>query len=194
MPRAARRSSASRDAILTACLALVREPDRRLSIEAIAREAGVGKQTIYRWWPSIGAVLVEAVTLERDRWPIDFADTGDVFADLARVVGAVAEQMAKPDQAAILTALIGEMQRDAVVRDAFNEAVFDPIRQRYRTRLAAARATGEISTAVSDDDLLDLAFGPLWFRLLTRPDAVTPAFGQTIVATLTDALRSTSAP
>lgn len=57
----ARRSEQSRQAILSAAFDLVAESGyARLTIEAIAARAGVGKQTIYRWWPSKGAVLVDA--------------------------------------------------------------------------------------------------------------------------------------
>ncbi|GAB3885912.1 hypothetical protein GCM10027612_22110 [Microbispora bryophytorum subsp. camponoti] len=56
-----RRSETSRRAILTAAFELVGEVGyAKLSIEGIAARAGVGKQTIYRWWPSKGAVLFDA--------------------------------------------------------------------------------------------------------------------------------------
>src|SRR5436309_10869524 len=59
----AKRSEASRQSILDATLRLLDADDmtvQRLSIEAIAREAGVGKTTIYRWWPSKAAVVIDA--------------------------------------------------------------------------------------------------------------------------------------
>ncbi len=60
-PDAGRRSERSRRAIYEAALALVAEEGyTRTTIEGIAARAGVGKQTIYRWWPSKSAVLLEA--------------------------------------------------------------------------------------------------------------------------------------
>lgn len=60
-PDRARRSEKSRQAILAATRALLSEVGyRKVSIEAIAARAGVGKQTIYRWWPSKGAVIFES--------------------------------------------------------------------------------------------------------------------------------------
>src|SRR5436309_3669833 len=59
----AKRSEASRQSILDATLRLLDDSDmtvKTLSIEAIAREAGVGQTTIYRWWPSKAAVVVDA--------------------------------------------------------------------------------------------------------------------------------------
>ena len=63
-PDASRRSSAARQSILKAARELVlRVGYAQLTIEGIAAKAGVGKQTIYRWWPSKGAVVFEAVLL-----------------------------------------------------------------------------------------------------------------------------------
>ena len=60
-PDSSRRSDRSRRAIYDAALALVGEVGyARTTIEGIAARAGVGKQTIYRWWPSKAAVLLEA--------------------------------------------------------------------------------------------------------------------------------------
>jgi Transcriptional regulator len=60
-PDATRRSERSRRAIYDAALALVVEVGyARTTVEGIASRAGVGKQTIYRWWPSKSAVLLDA--------------------------------------------------------------------------------------------------------------------------------------
>ncbi|WP_335931955.1 TetR/AcrR family transcriptional regulator [Streptomyces sp. PTD5-9] len=67
-PDSSRRSERSRRAIHDAALALVGEAGyRATTIEAIAARAGVGKQTIYRWWPSKAAVLLEAFVALSDR-------------------------------------------------------------------------------------------------------------------------------
>src|SRR5690606_25306680 len=78
-PDPRRRSERSRRAILDAARTLVAETGYpKLTIEAVAARAGVGKQTIYRWWPSKGALLLDAVlalsqTAEGD---ITLPDTG----------------------------------------------------------------------------------------------------------------------
>ena len=81
-PDPARRNERSRRAILAAAIALIGELGYdQVSIEAIAKRAGVGKQTIYRWWPSKGAVVLEALD-DSLATVVDFPDTGDIVEDL----------------------------------------------------------------------------------------------------------------
>src|SRR5690348_509051 len=104
-PNAARRSEASRRAILTAAFDLAGELGYgKLTIEAIAARAGVGKQTIYRWWPSKGTVLFDAFRLlsegpaeglaegsgagSGEGGTTGLPDTGDLAADLKSVLRA----------------------------------------------------------------------------------------------------------
>src|SRR3954471_9842425 len=138
-----------------------------VSIEGVARAAGVGKQTIYRWWPSRGALLVDAMVAGRGRVEIGVVDTGDLAADLRALLVAVV-RVITGEHGPLLASLLGEMQQDPQLRAAFDEAIFEPVRGSYRARLAAARETGAADGArdwPDDDTVLDLAFGPLWFRL-----------------------------
>src|SRR5205823_9618240 len=82
-PDPRRRSDRARRAILDAANALLDEQGfARASIEGIAQRAGVGKQTIYRWWPCRAAVLLEAYLARGDR-QVTVPDTGELYADLA---------------------------------------------------------------------------------------------------------------
>src|ERR687891_660297 len=96
-PDSSRRNPTSRRAILAAALDLVREVGyAKLSIEGIAARAGVGKQTIYRWWPSKGAVLFDAfLTLSesQDGEVEALPDTGDLEADLKLVLRATVAEL-----------------------------------------------------------------------------------------------------
>ena len=85
------RSAAAREAILDRDGTISRRQGYdQLTIEGIAKEAGVGKQTIYRWWRSRGALIAECLT-EAVSFRLDLAapDTGDLGrgrrgVDLAR--------------------------------------------------------------------------------------------------------------
>src|SRR5687768_159377 len=99
----ARPGPRSRDAILQAAFELCGEVGyARLTIEAVAKRAGVGKQTIYRWWGSKGALVLDALNDRTgDRTgiapPRDFPNTGDVVEDLSRQMKGMAELIVSPE-------------------------------------------------------------------------------------------------
>jgi len=186
-----RRSETSRRAILDAAFALIREKGvAALSVEGIAARAGVGKQTIYRWWPSKGVVAVDAL-LEAARPGIELGHGPDIWVDLTALLGNVAEMMADPDRGPHWAAILAQTQNDTAGAEAFHQHVFGPVRDQYRRRLAELHDAGALTA--DPDDFLDLAFGALWFRLLTRPAEVNRAFGERIAHQLRTEL-DTSAP
>ena len=71
-----RRNEAAQEAILDAAFRLLSGPGTEvMTIDAIAAEAGVGRQTIYRWWPSKGAVVADAL-VRHARVAVPERDTG----------------------------------------------------------------------------------------------------------------------
>src|SRR5687768_12726238 len=100
LERGRRRSERSHEAIVRATQELLVERGyRQLTIEAIAARAGVGKQTIYRWWPSKGAVVLEAFLVLSEGGPeqdMALPDTGDLKADLRVVMRATVAEFADP--------------------------------------------------------------------------------------------------
>src|SRR3954447_24346937 len=85
-PRGRQRSTESEQDILTATLQLLREkPLREITIEAIARKAGVGKMTIYKWWPNKAYVALDAFRKTINKM-IVAPDTGDTERDLAELL------------------------------------------------------------------------------------------------------------
>ncbi len=116
-PDASRRSETARRAILAAALDLVGEVGyAKLTIEGIAAAAGVGKQTIYRWWPSKGSLLFDAfLTLATDGQEDQAAalpDTGDVMADLKMVLRATVAELNEPRYDQPMRALHTEIVHD----------------------------------------------------------------------------------
>src|SRR5258707_15488944 len=86
-----KRSNIAGQAILTAVFALLEEEGfERLSIEGVAARAGVGKTTIYRWWPTKGVLVVEAF-IEAVTPAIAFRQSGSARADIVRQMKALAK-------------------------------------------------------------------------------------------------------
>lgn len=166
-----RRNEQSRQAILQAAVELCSEVGfDKTTVEAIAARAGVGKQTIYRWWPSKAAVLLEYMKGERER-RADFPDTGDIRTDL-RTQNAALVKLFGSQGGVVWRGLIAAAQSDPVaaagVREVIDEAVAD-----CSARLAKAVADGQLRADVDLDLVVELVFGPLYHVYLLRPERVS---------------------
>jgi AcrR family transcriptional regulator len=170
-PDPTRRNESARQAILAAAIALVAELGyEKASIEGIARLAGVGKQTIYRWWPSKGAVVLEALD-DSLATVVDFPDSGDIVEDLRVQMSGVTELLARTQVGGVYRGLIAAAQSDTALSDAHLERVIEPATVACRRRLGLARERGEIRADVDDQTVIDLLWGSIYYRLLlhTRP-------------------------
>ncbi|MFB6619132.1 TetR/AcrR family transcriptional regulator [Streptomyces sp. NPDC085524] len=186
-PDASRRSDRSRRAILDASLALVGEVGyNKLTIEAIAARAGVGKQTIYRWWPSKAAVLLDASLAlageaEGEAGWTGFPDTGDLAADLKSVLRATVDEFTDEKYAAPARALTAAGATDPELGAQFTERLLEPQLALYEARLRTARDAGQLAP---DTDLrltVEMLLGPLTYRWLMRTAPLTHAFTDALV-------------
>src|SRR5919106_194274 len=138
-PDSSRRNPTARRAILAAALDLVREVGyAKLSIEGIAARAGVGKQTIYRWWPSKGAVLFDAFLglSEGDEGrPAPLPDTGALAADLKLVLRATVAELNDPRYDEPMRALHTEIVHDPSLARLYAERLDGPLQELKRERL-----------------------------------------------------------
>jgi AcrR family transcriptional regulator len=188
--RPARRNEASHRAILDAALALCRERGyAKLTVEAIAARAGVGKQTIYRWWPSKGAVVIDAFLREVGE-EISFPDTGDLAADIRAVLTNVARLSAHPGWGPHMAALICEAQHDPAVRHALLDRFITPRRAPIAELLQRAQQAGELPPTLDIRAVLDLLFGAIYHRLLLRNAPLDNAYAATVAEIVLAGCRS----
>ncbi|MFQ6327894.1 TetR/AcrR family transcriptional regulator [Nocardia sp. CWNU-33] len=191
-PSAARRSERARAAILAAATELIRElPYGKLTVEAIAARAGVGKQTIYRWWPSKGAVVFDAM-LELYTGPdgLVLPDTGDIRADLRELVRGAIVELTDPGFEAFLRAMYIEIQQDPELGAAYRERLLLPQRAAIAQRLASGVRAGQLRADVDLDFAVDLLLGPIQSRWSVGLPGLTEAYAD---ATLEAALGHLSA-
>lgn len=158
-----RRSEQARLAVLTAAAELIAQSGyENLTIEAIARHAAVGKQTIYRWWPSRAAILTEAL-LEGMifRHQLAVRDTGDLRRDLTEWMSRVWTVLDAPQGRLLLRSLvaaatehaaIGELMRDRLSADG-------GIRARVVAHGDPALAAVEIGDAVAGWTMMQALLG-----------------------------------
>jgi AcrR family transcriptional regulator len=161
------RDDAARQRILRQAFALISERGTgKVRIDDIAEAAGVGKQTIYRWWPSKAAVTLDALvdaTLEATPFP----QTANARADFRSHVRAVARLFASPT-GALISEMVAESLLAASVADDFRDRFWAPRRVLSRARLQRAIAEGQVRDDLPVEPALDALYGPLWVTLLVR--------------------------
>lgn len=169
-PNPARRSEKSQQAILAAALALCSERGyARVTIEAIAARAGVSKKTIYRWWPSKGALLLEGVDNAVIRTK-PFPDTGDLAADLQTQMNAVVRLLAFPPLGPAYAGILTEMQSDDDLARAVQDNFIAPRLATCTFRLRSAQEQGALPADADLGLAVELLYGPLYYRhTLRRP-------------------------
>jgi len=180
-PRPDRRSERARQAILNAADDLLVEVGYAgVTIEGIAARAGVGKQTIYRWWSSKADVLMDNFSADA-RSELALPDLGSVRADLTAYLRQLAVFLTEAPAGAVLIALIGQAQHDRSMATAFRDSQQAEHRERERTLLARAVARGELPADLDVDTALAELVGPVYYRVLVTGEPVDPAFTDALV-------------
>jgi AcrR family transcriptional regulator len=182
-PDPARRSERSRRAILTAARELLTETGyAAMTVEAIAARAGVGKQTIYRWWSGKGEVILDALA-DPQAMPGDgrLPDSGDIHADLTAVIRATVAEFADPALSASTRALTIETLRDGNLAVQVRDRILRPQLDAVKDRLRAGQAAGQIRTGIDLDLAVELLFGPIYHRWLLNNGPLTDAYADGIV-------------
>jgi AcrR family transcriptional regulator len=133
-----RRSEKSRVAIVTATreLLLARGFDG-LSIEAVAARAGVGKQTIYRWWPSRPALVADVLLEDADKIVGSVAHTDDLVADLVRWASRLAATLTTERGSAMLRILTVATMEHEDTATRLRDGFATPLREGVHARLLA---------------------------------------------------------
>ncbi len=166
------RSETTRQAVLESAARLLdSESYRAISIERIASEAKVGKQSIYRWWDGKADVLLEAFTDRAlKRLPVP-EPTGDAPRDLEALLKAFFANVRVPTVTKTLTGLIAEAQVDPEFRAKFYATFISTRRKMMRDLLQAGVARGQLHTALDVELILDIIYGAFWYRLLSGTSA-----------------------
>jgi AcrR family transcriptional regulator len=182
-PDPARRNERSRQAILTATADLLGEVGyTKLAVEAIAARAGVGKQTIYRWWPDKGAVVLDAylVLVGADQ-DLALPDSGDFEADLRKVLGFMVDSLAEPVFEQRYRALLTAIQDNPELAAALLDRLLKPWLEATKERLRAAQQAGQIGD-VDLEVAAELLYGPIYYRWLLRTAPISRQYLDAVVA------------
>jgi AcrR family transcriptional regulator len=158
------RDEAAQRRILSAARDLICElGPRAVTIDAIASTAGVGKQTIYRWWPSKSAVVMDAL-IEMTDPPT--ADPPESVRETMRLQMRRVARMFASRQGQLIREVVADAQGDPCLAEDFRRRFFAHRRARGAATIARGIANGELRPNLDVEDTLDVVFGPLWLRLL----------------------------
>jgi AcrR family transcriptional regulator len=179
------RSEEARQAILVAALEIAAERGyAALTIEGIAARAGVGKQTIYRWWPTKADVLLEAGAAKADL-RVPTGDRGSYAADLRAFLTASYKMANDRALADLLRALMAEAQLDQAFGERFRVAFLQRRRDALMVIVDRARERGDLPPHPSPAVVLDIVFGVIWYRVLATRGRLDKALVDDLVAVLT---------
>src|SRR3954447_10661611 len=183
------RSEVSRQRILEAALETLEISGFNYSTtDSIAVRAGASKATIYRWWPSKASLLAEALR-ESVAAEVPFPETGDLATDIERQLqNFIALLSGRLGRA--FKAFVGAAQSDPEVAAAFLEEWVKPRRKEAKTVLERYQIQGQIAPDVDLDLVLDLLYGPMYFRLLSGYGALTPEYARQITSFALNGLAS----
>ena len=174
--RGRRRSERSHQAIIAATRELLVErgyPD--VTIEAIAARAGVGKQTIYRWWPSRAALVLEAYLSSADvvTPPAAGRTTGD---DIRALLGWLIAVLAEPTGGRVVAGLVADIQHDADLAEGFHRDVVPARREAMLAALERGQERGEIRADADLELAVDALHGAVFYRLLLSGERLDADF------------------
>ncbi len=164
--RGRRPAAEVRSDVLTATGSLLFEEGMRaVTFERIAKESGVSKTTLYKWWLSPGAVAAEAFFASSEPL-LEFPNTGDLRADLTTQLSAFIGLLTSERTGRAILELIGAAQMDPGLAEAWSRAYGLPRRELARERLRAAQQTGELAMDADLDIMIDQLWGACYHRLL----------------------------
>ena len=170
----------SHEAILTAVYDLLQEMSlRELTMERVAKRAGVGKPTLYRWWKT-KAALVIAMFDERIIPALDAPTATSVEDAIRQKVGNLIRAF-NGFFGKVIAELVAEGQSDPEVLREFNERYIKPRRAGTVSEIMAAQKQGLVPAHVDPDLVVDAIFGSLYFNLLLKVTPLTPEYGERLV-------------
>jgi AcrR family transcriptional regulator len=174
------RGAGARQRVLRAALqVLVDNGLPGFTMEAVARQAGASKATLYRHWPTSSALLVDA--MDATFQPLPVPDTGRVETDVAELLTAFVSLLEHTPFPRLLAAFIDAAERDP----ALTTLHADLTRRRREPLLVVltrARERGQLSGDLDPEVTVDLLTAPFFYRRFVAHRPIPPSLVDDVVA------------
>ena len=150
-----------------------------LTMEGVASEAGVGKATLYRRWPSKADLVLDAIRSMKPM--VDLPDHGDVRSDLVDLVTAALSWGEHGESTEVLSALMSEMRRNSELAVVYREQFLAPRRADSLTLIQRGIDRGELRPDVDLELVLDMLVGAIVYRTVISGGELNPAVAERAV-------------
>lgn len=172
------RNEACRKAILKAVNSLLLHMSvQELSIEAIAKKAKVGKSTIYRWWSTKAAIVMEALISQpgiQSPLPTPRNNAEALILQLDKLI-----RLFDSKNGEIISQLFSEAQNDAKAHEIFSRIFLTPLIDAIEFSLTQGMKEREFRSSLDLKMTVDMLCGPIFFRLMANPASFDETFRET---------------
>lgn len=153
------------------------------TIEKVAKLSGASKMTIYKWWPSKGALALDGY-FRRVEPQLAFPDTGDIEADLRTQLHAFLRVILDSPAGRVIGELIGQAQSDPGLKAAYLERYSGPRRAKAVAAMETAKGRRQLSASLNPETVVDQLWGACYQRLLLPDQPLTDEFVDALVDNL----------
>jgi len=153
------------DVLSAATAVLMDESVAGFTVDKVIRRSGVSSATVYKYWPSRGALMLDALVYALGEVQA-YRDTGDIRHDLIHATDAFITMALTPPVGQIFAQLVGAAQVEKDLAAQFDDHYFGPRRRQALALLASARDRGELKADVDLDSVVDIIWGACYMRLL----------------------------
>ena len=152
------------------------------SIDAVARHSNVSKVTIYKWWPSREALLIDAF-LDHASTMLPLPTSGSAAERLRTHAAAYAKAL-QGEFGKVQLAVISECISKTGSAQLFYDRYLSPRRAALVDRIAAGQRDGSVGADGTPEDLYDAIYGSLFYRYVFGIKPISPAQARNLVETL----------
>jgi AcrR family transcriptional regulator len=145
------------------------------TIDKVAARSGASKMTIYKWWPSKGALALDGY-FHRVEQQLQFPDTGNIEVDLRAQLHAFLAVVRDSPAGSVIAELIGQAQSDPDLKAAYLQRYSSPRRALAVSAMETAKVRGQLRADLDPEPVVDQLWGACYHRLLLPDQPLTEEF------------------
>jgi len=157
------------------------------TFDKVASRSGASKMTLYKWWPSKGALALDGY-FKRVEPVLAFPDTGDIGADLRAQLHAFVHVISDSPAGPAIAELIGQAQTDPELKAAYLRRYSSPRRALAAEAMERAKQRGQLRVDLDPETVIDQLWGACYHRLLLPDQPLTEGFVDALVTNLFDGI------